>query len=180
MILWRENISTWWKPAQCHFVPHAPLYGLAWDWTRVSAVECNPLTFFFLFSSCFFNPFYNFKFFPPSSCHLCSLLLSLHNKHNTKMHAPGGIQTHNPSKRTAADPRWRAIGIGQSHFTAWVTVKTRVEKHTDNRQCCTFLTGNEMSWNYLVNTANTKSHRDSFSGSCVFTRKQTDRQARQT
>jgi hypothetical protein len=31
-----------------------------------------------------------FKSFCPS-CHLCSILLSLYNKHNTNIHAPGGI-----------------------------------------------------------------------------------------
>ena len=31
-------------------------------------------------------------------------------KHNTIIHAPGGIRTHNPSKRPAADPRLRPQG----------------------------------------------------------------------
>jgi hypothetical protein len=30
-----------------------------------------------------------------------------YNKHNTNIHAPGGIRTHNPSKRAAVDPRLR-------------------------------------------------------------------------
>jgi hypothetical protein len=33
-----------------------------------------------------------------------------YNKHNTKIHALGGIQTHNPSKRAAEDPRLRPRG----------------------------------------------------------------------
>jgi hypothetical protein len=33
--------------------------------------------------------------------------LSLYNKHNTNIHALGGIRTHNPSKRAAADLRLR-------------------------------------------------------------------------
>jgi hypothetical protein len=33
-----------------------------------------------------------------------------YNKHNTNIHAPGGIRTHNPSKRAAADPRLRPRG----------------------------------------------------------------------
>jgi hypothetical protein len=41
---------------------------------------------------------------------LRSMLPSLYNKHNTNIHAPGGIRTHNPSKRTAADPRLRHRG----------------------------------------------------------------------
>ena len=30
-----------------------------------------------------------------------------YDKHNTNIHAPGGIRTHDPSKRAAADPRLR-------------------------------------------------------------------------
>jgi hypothetical protein len=33
-----------------------------------------------------------------------------HNKHNTNLHAPGGIHTHNPRKRAAADPHIRPRG----------------------------------------------------------------------
>jgi hypothetical protein len=33
-----------------------------------------------------------------------------YNKHNTNIHAPGGIRTHNPSKRATADPRLRPHG----------------------------------------------------------------------
>jgi hypothetical protein len=38
------------------------------------------------------------------------LYLTTHNKHNTNIHATGGIRTRNPSKRTAADPRLRPRG----------------------------------------------------------------------
>jgi hypothetical protein len=65
---------------------------------------------FFLRPVFSFDPFCPFKSFPPSSCHLCSILLSLYNKHNTNIHAPGGIRTNNPSKRTAVDPRLRPRG----------------------------------------------------------------------
>jgi hypothetical protein len=40
-----------------------------------------------------------------------------YNKHNTNIHAPGGIRTRSPSKRTAADPRlilrdhWDRLGV---------------------------------------------------------------------
>jgi hypothetical protein len=37
-------------------------------------------------------------------------LLSLLTTNNTNIHAPGGIQTRNPSKRSAADPLLRADG----------------------------------------------------------------------
>jgi hypothetical protein len=33
-----------------------------------------------------------------------------YNKHNTNIHALGGTRTHNPLKRTAADPRLRPQG----------------------------------------------------------------------
>jgi hypothetical protein len=38
------------------------------------------------------------------------MLPSLYNKHNTNIHAPGGIRTHDPSKRAAEDPRLRPRG----------------------------------------------------------------------
>jgi hypothetical protein len=41
---------------------------------------------------------------------LRSMLPSLYNKHNTNIHAPGGIRTHDPSKRAAVDPRLRPRG----------------------------------------------------------------------
>jgi hypothetical protein len=33
-----------------------------------------------------------------------------YNKHNTNIHAPGEIRTHDPSKRAAEDPRLRPHG----------------------------------------------------------------------
>jgi len=36
--------------------------------------------------------------------------LTTHNTHKTDIHAPGGIWTHNPSKRAALDPRLRLRG----------------------------------------------------------------------
>ena len=65
---------------------------------------------FFFLSLFSFDPFCTFKSIHPSSCHLRSILLSLYNKHNTNIHDPGRIRTHNPSKRTAADPRLRPRG----------------------------------------------------------------------
>jgi hypothetical protein len=47
---------------------------------------------------------------------LRSMLPSLYNKHNTNIHAPGGIRTHNPSKRAAADPRLRPHGHWDWHY----------------------------------------------------------------
>jgi hypothetical protein len=41
---------------------------------------------------------------------LRSMLPSLYNKHNTNIHAPAGIRTHDPSKRAAKDPRLRPHG----------------------------------------------------------------------
>jgi hypothetical protein len=67
----------------------------------------TPGGYFFSGSVCPLDPFCIFGSFHPSSCHLCSILLSLYNKHTTKILAPGGIRTHSPSKQTAADPRLR-------------------------------------------------------------------------
>ena len=39
-----------------------------------------------------------------------------YNKHNTNIHAPGGIRTHNPSKRAAVDPRLRPRGHRDRQF----------------------------------------------------------------
>jgi hypothetical protein len=33
-----------------------------------------------------------------------------YDKHNTNIHAPGAIRTHDPSKRAAVDPRLRPHG----------------------------------------------------------------------
>jgi hypothetical protein len=72
----------------------------------------NGLTRDFLFPVPFlsFDPFCTFRSFRPSSCHLCSIILSLYNKHNTNIHVSGGIQTHKTSKRTAVNPRLRPRG----------------------------------------------------------------------
>jgi len=41
-----------------------------------------------------------------------------HHSKDTDVHAPRGIQTRNPSKRSAADPRLSvATGVGQVYFT---------------------------------------------------------------
>jgi len=42
-------------------------------------------------------------------------------QHTTQIHAPGGIRTHNPTKRTAADPRFgpRGTGIGSDTSIKW-------------------------------------------------------------
>ena len=41
----------------------------------------------------------------------CLLFFTVqHTQHNTNVHAPGGIRTHNSSKRSAADPRLRPLG----------------------------------------------------------------------
>ena len=57
-----------------------------------------------------FDPYCTFKSFRVLHVTLCSILLSLYNQHNTNIHASGGIRTHNPSKRAAADPRLRQRG----------------------------------------------------------------------
>jgi hypothetical protein len=44
------------------------------------------------------------------SIFLHSAFMPLVTTHNKNTHAPGGIQTRNPSKRSAADPRLRPLG----------------------------------------------------------------------
>jgi hypothetical protein len=44
---------------------------------------------------------------PFSSFHVTYGLWPSFLQHNTNIQAPGGIRTHNPSKRAAADPRLR-------------------------------------------------------------------------
>ena len=41
---------------------------------------------------------------------LCPYVTNSSTTHNTNIHAPGGIPTRNPSKRSAADPRLRPLG----------------------------------------------------------------------
>ena len=43
-------------------------------------------------------------------CPGCAFCPLLYNRHNTNIHAPGGIQTRNPSKRSPADTRFRPLG----------------------------------------------------------------------
>ena len=86
-----------------------------------------PPGFFFSYPGCSFDPFCTFKSFRPSSCHLCSILLSLYNKYNTNIHALGGIRTHNPSKRAAADLRLRPRG----HWDWPLTVQSVFSRYTD-------------------------------------------------
>jgi hypothetical protein len=52
--------------------------------------------------------------------------LYLHNKHETDIHAPGGIWTRNPSKRVAADLRLR-LGA-HLRFIAAATEKSQSPK----------------------------------------------------
>jgi hypothetical protein len=63
---------------------------------------------------CFFACLGFFPFDPFLYCLILSSFLPLcgpyyrpYNKHNTNIHAPGGIRTHNPSKQAAVDPRLR-------------------------------------------------------------------------
>jgi hypothetical protein len=56
-----------------------------------------------------------------------------YNKHNTKIHAPGGIRTHNPSKRAAADPRLRPHGHWDRQFEPTILVSERPKTHALDR-----------------------------------------------
>ena len=48
------------------------------------------------------------------------LYLTTHNTHNRDSHSPGGIRTHNLSKRAAADPRLRPRGHWDRHVLHFV------------------------------------------------------------
>jgi hypothetical protein len=52
------------------------------------------------------------------------LYLTTHKNHKrqTDIHASGGIRTHDPSKRAAADPRFRPRGHWDRHHTSIVGV----------------------------------------------------------
>ena len=43
------------------------------------------------------------------------LYLTTHNTHKTDIQAPGGIRTHNPSKRAVADPRLRQRAVTEGN-----------------------------------------------------------------
>jgi hypothetical protein len=51
------------------------------------------------------------------------------NKHNTNIHASGGIRTHNPSKRAAVDPRLRPRGRWDRRPGRYTHRKTETDKH---------------------------------------------------
>ena len=74
--------------------------------THTTQTSMPPVGFFYilLYSVC--TSFYLFLCFHcPSFC-----FLPLLTTDNTNIHAPGGIRTRNPSKRSAADPRLRPLG----------------------------------------------------------------------
>jgi hypothetical protein len=86
----------------------------------------------------FFCPvFFPFIHFVPSApslllhVTLCSILLSLYNKHNTNIHVPVGIRTHNPSKRSAAGPRIRPRGHWDRQGFNPRTVQLVASRYTD-------------------------------------------------
>jgi hypothetical protein len=64
-----------------------------------------PVRFFPLWSIFFVL----FKSFRPS-CHFYVPYYRPYDKHNTNIHAPSEIRTHDPSKRAAEDPRLRPHG----------------------------------------------------------------------
>jgi hypothetical protein len=110
--------TLWWRWS--FFIFHFNRAPVEWNWqgkTEVLGEEPVPVPlcppqiphgptrdFFFLWSILYC--------LNPSVLHvtLRSILLSLYNKHNTDIHAPGGIRTHKPSNRAAVDPRLRPRG----------------------------------------------------------------------
>ena len=59
-----------------------------------------------------------------------------YNKQNTNIHAPGGIRTHDPSKRAAEDPSLRPHG------------------HWDRQKFCSYLTENILCLYHEVHPVN--------------------------
>ena len=51
------------------------------------------------------------------------LYLTTHNIHNRDIHAPGGIRTHNLSRRAAADPRLRPSGNWDRYYEDCILLK---------------------------------------------------------
>jgi hypothetical protein len=88
-------------------------------WTGVENLAPNG---FFLCVFSFFRSVLFIHCVPlyPLSCHLL-----LYNTHNISMH-PGGIQTRNPSRRSAADPR-----TGIDYGFAPRTVQPTARRYTD-------------------------------------------------
>ena len=68
---------------------------------RMRKISSPPGFFFFLFSALYL---YFFVLI------ILALPLVLTVQHNTNIHAPGGIWTHNPSKQVATDTRLRPLG----------------------------------------------------------------------
>jgi hypothetical protein len=79
-----------------------------------------------------------------------------YSKHNTNIHAPGGIRTHNPSKRAAEDSRLRPHGHWDrlNHRTATHNFRRCVAKWSHTRKFVL-----KRSWSRMVGILTTERHK---------------------
>jgi hypothetical protein len=102
------------------FVLHVTLRSILPSLQQTQHKHSCPGGIFFCLSGVFplWSIFVLFKSFFVLHVTLRSMLPSSYNKHNTNIHVPGGIRTHNPRKQTSEVPRLRPRdhwGIKESH-----------------------------------------------------------------
>jgi hypothetical protein len=96
----------------CHFTFHTTVFT-----TNTTQTSMPPVGFFLFLSVRGFSPLIHFcTVLNPFVLHVtftfhATVLIT----NNTNIHAPGGIRTHDPSKRAAEDPRLRPRGHWVHH-----------------------------------------------------------------
>jgi hypothetical protein len=114
----------------CHFTFHITV--LTTNTTQTSKPPVGYIYFFLPVRG--FSPLDPFLYcLNPFVLHvtLRSILPSL--QHNRNIHAPGGIRTHNPSKRAAEDPRLRLRGHWDRRFEPTIPASERPQTQALDR-----------------------------------------------
>jgi hypothetical protein len=105
--------------------------------THKRQTSMPPAGFFFPVPLFPFDPFRTFKSFRPSSCHLWPILVLIQLTQH-KHPCPGGIRTHNPSKRAAADPHLSPRGHWDRQLTLHLAFQNTAFYAHSVHVCCTW------------------------------------------
>jgi hypothetical protein len=113
------RFSVSWSTGRMKLTGGKPKYS---EKKRVPMPLCPPQNPHGLTLDFFFFPFFpliHFVLLNPSVLHVTYVpYYCPYTTNNTNIHALGGIPTHNPSKRTAADPRLRPRGHYRNRASA--------------------------------------------------------------